>query len=915
MASTTFERALPGDLDHFRQSKIALPIATLVSRPRIVACIEEGTGGKLTVLSAPAGWGKSTALAEWSGTTARDVAWLCLDDEDNNPTRFLRGLVSSIERVAPGVLADVLAMLRSPQSVSLERAIDHIVRRLEDHPREIVIVFDHYQMIHNGDIHDGVRLLIDEMPPHLHLAIATRGHLPIPVGRLRAQRHLFSIGIPELRLTVDEARRVLAEHDGIHFSDEDLAALVERTEGWVAGLRLAARSFQAHGDPRAAIARFRGTHQDIADFLAEEVIRQLPPVQRSFLMETAVLKVLTAPVCEAVTERGDAAAMLQEVAKADLFLLPLDEERSAYRYHGLFRDLLTAELERYRPDAIPELNRRASVWYEQQGMMAEAMTHALRADDSGFAVDLLDRSVETLVFECSEIDQVVRWIEQLPRDAISSNVRLGCWYAWTLVLIGRLDQAEFVIEHLEQPGGKHRQDAGGSAGLTEHADLQASIAAIRARIAAYRGDHQGTIVQARLALDLMRSGRPGRITADVMSSLGFAYRALGRTDQAAETFLEAARLGRVFSHASAARWSTRYLVLTRIEQGRLREAETLLEEDLERVHQDPRDPGVSLAALHIGWAEVLIEQNRLVEARDALDPAVPLIQRAGDAKMLMNAYVAEAKLLQAEGKLAEARDRLRRAEDIFPGPNKGAGSAWLALIQGDTVPALRWARTSGFSVDDPADPTRDEHHQIVFARIMARTSFTPEAHALLDRLLASAEAEGRMGRCIELLNVLAVADHQHGDREHARAHLLRALELAKFEGFVRVFVHEGPILATMLRDLARDRRLVDDDLRAYIVELLRAFDRESASRNGNGHANGDGHGLIEPLTERQVEILLLIAEGRSNREIARALFIAEGTVKAHLHQLFGKLMARNRTEAIARARELDLLPGSASAGR
>ena len=909
MAIMTSERALPGDLDYFRQSKIALPISTLVSRPRIVTCIEEGTRGKLTVLSAPAGWGKSTALAEWSSTTARDVAWLCLDDEDNNPNRFLRGLVSSIDRVAPEALADVLAMLRSPQSVLLDRAIDHIIQRLEDHPREIVIVFDHYQVIHNGDIHDALRLLIDEMPPHLHIAIATRGHLPIPVGRLRAERQLLSIGIRELRLTIDEARRVLAEHDGIAFPDEDLVALVERTEGWVAGLRLAARSFGDHGDPHSAIARFRGTHQDIADFLAEEVIRQLPQNQRSFLLETSVLEVLTAAACAAVTNRDDAAAMLRDVAKADLFLLPLDEERIAYRYHGLFRDMLAAELDRLRPGAIAELNRRASVWYEQRGMMAEAVTYALRADDSGFAVGLLDRTVETLVFECSEIDQVVRWFEQLPRDAILDNVRLGCWYAWTLVLIGRLDQAEFVIEQLARAGERHPED--GIEG-TGHDNIQAFVAAIRARIAAYRGDHQGTIVRARRALDLLGSGQASRLTAETMNSLGFAYRSLGRTDQAAETFLEAARLGRIFFHASAARWSTRYLVVTRIEQGRLREAESLLEEDMERVRQDPRDPGTSLAALHIGWAEVLIEQNRLAEARDALDTAIPLIQRAGEAKMLMNAYIAEARLLQAEGKLAEARDRLRRAEDIFPGPNKGAGSAWLALIQGDTVPALRWARTSGFSVDDPADPTRDEHHQIVFARIMARTSFTLEARGLIERLLTAAEAAGRMGRCIELLNVLAVADHQHGDRELARTHLLRALELARFEGFIRVFVHEGPILATMLRDLARDRRLADDELRAYIVELLRAFDREFASGSGNGYANG-GHGLIEPLTERQVEILSLMAEGQSNREIARDLFIAEGTVKAHLHQLFGKLMVRNRTEAVARARELDLLPGSTQA--
>ncbi len=272
MASTMSDRSLLADLDYIRRSKITVPRRP-VSRPRVVARIEEGTRGKLTLLSAPAGWGKSTALVEWSGATAHDVAWLCLDDDDNTPSQVLRGLMSAIERVAPGSLADLLAMLRSPQPVSPSRYLDHILQRLEDVPRELAIVLDHYHLIHNQEIHDGVRLLLDIMPPHLHLVTATRGLLPIPLGRLRAQRDLVSIGVPEPRLTLDEARLVLADHDGIHFSEENLAALVERTEGWVAGFRLAARSFSTHADPHTAIARFRGTHRDIADFLVEEVVR------------------------------------------------------------------------------------------------------------------------------------------------------------------------------------------------------------------------------------------------------------------------------------------------------------------------------------------------------------------------------------------------------------------------------------------------------------------------------------------------------------------------------------------------------------------------------------------------------------------------------------------------------------------
>ncbi len=278
----------------------------------------------------------------------------------------------------------------------------------------------------------------------------------------------------------------------------------------------------------------------------------MPADQQSFLLETSVLDELTAPVTQAVAERDDAATMLHALAKADLFLLSLDEERTSYSYHGLFRDLLMAELQRRRPDAIPELNRRASIWYEQHALLSEAVAYCLRTEDSQYAMALLDRAIEALIFGCSETSQVVRWIEQLPREVILDHCHLANWYAWALTLVGRLDDAEFVIEQLERDETRSHGDGVGSAASP---DCQGHIAAIRARISAYRGDQQATIVQAKLALDLLDPARSGRITAEIRNSLGFAYRALGQSDKAAEAFAEAARLGRLFSHPTAARWA------------------------------------------------------------------------------------------------------------------------------------------------------------------------------------------------------------------------------------------------------------------------------------------------------------------------------------------------------------------------
>jgi len=880
---------LPVDTIH--RSKITTPPVTGISRPHLVARIEQGVQGKLTVVSAPAGWGKSTLLAEWASRTGRPVAWVSLDEGDNDPTRYFRALVAALDHIAPLQLDDIFTMLRTP-TPAVNASIDSaLLSRLEDFPDGTVIVLDDFHALTNPDQLRSFGRVLEQLPPAVHIVIAARGDIQIALARLRATGAVTVLRAEDMAFSVPEVRAMLAAGDGVVPSDADLDLLVQRTEGWIAGLRLATLSPGRQPDPHRAFDRLRGTHRDIADYFREEILDRLDPGLRRFLVETSVLDTFSESLANAVGQRRNARALLDKIEAADLFLVPLDDERLWYRYHALFRDMLLADFSRLPDEQQAELHSRASDWFENNAMINEAVEHALAFGEVNRAAGLVDRYGDALMFHCGETSAIVGWIEQIPDEVLKARPGLLRVYAWALTTIGRIDQAGQVMERvcaLPSPG----PDVPGSA------EREAQLAAVRARIAAYRGDNHATVVHGRRALELLDPVRDGRVMSDVVLSIGFAERALGNIDTAADRFAEAARLGRQFGNTQGAHWGVRYLALARVAQGRLREAEAIIDEGLERERHATSEPGGTLSALLVGKAEILFHRNRLAEARSALDQAIPLIQRRGDAKMLMNAYIALSMIYQAEGNDDAALEKVRRSGEVFPVVYRGAHGARLAMAQGRHVEAGRWARFSGYSLDDAADPSRGEFEQQVYARIMATIEPGPAAIGLVERLCAEAEAAGRHGQVIELLIMHALATARVGNDDRARASLARALQLARPEGYLRVFLDEGPEMRGLLRDLVRDRSALDDTARAFALELIGTSGPEEAAAPS---------ALDEPLTSRQLEILRLMAAGLSNRDIAGHLYIAEGTVKAHVHQIFGKLMARSRTEAVANARELHLL--------
>lgn len=880
-------------------SKIVIPRCQMVSRPHLVARIEEDIRGKLTVLSAPAGWGKTTLLSEWAAQSTSAVAWITLDREDNTPTGFFRSLVGSVNRVHPGTLDDVWAMLRSPEPAPNEQIVMAILERLENPGSDTVIVLDNYQRIERDDIHAAISLLLEYLPPRLHLLISSRGEPSIPMARLRMQGDVATMGAADIRFTTPEAEAVFALLGDANVHRDEIATLVERTEGWIAGLRLAALSLRSQPDPTAAIARFAGTHRDIADYFGEEVLAHLPDDVRTFLLQTSILDEVSAPLADAVTGRSDGRLMLDRLGETNLFVMPLDTERQLYRYHGLFHDLLQSELARTSPRLVPELHVRAAGWYESQGMRSQAGQHALRTNDPDTAIAIIDRLVDPLMTACGQTNLVIQWLEQLPRRTLPNYPRTLRWYAWALTLANRADDAEALVIHLER---NHVPMADGTG--DDRQDLDSELCAIRSRIAAYRGDHRATIAHGEAALSILDPVRKASVRADVALSLGYAHRALGDPNVAADHFRRAAQLGQASGNLNAALWGMRYLAATLVWQGQLRAAEALIERELARQAATGREPGPLEAALLIGRGEIAYEKNDLVASRAATDAAMPLIQEGGDAKMLMNGLITLTMLDAAAGRFDEAAANVRRADSIFGGLFTRATGARIALMRGDLAEAERWAKTSGFDIADDADFARGEAEQTIFTRIMLAIDSTDAPIRLAGRLLHRAEADGRVTRSIELLTMLAIAHHQRGDHDASHQYMIRALRLAQPEGYVRSIIHESPGVAAVLRDLLRQSRDLDEVLRRHGMRLLTAL--APVAQGVDGHSD-NGNGMAEPLSGRQLEILRLLAAGHSNRDIADRLFIAEGTVKAHLHQVFGKLLARNRTEAVNNARELNLL--------
>src|SRR5919112_951400 len=774
-----------------------------VARSRLYARLDEGARRDLTVVSAPAGFGKTTLVADWSRQCGLPVAWVSLDERDDDPIRFLSYLLAAIGTIHDGFGEATRAFLGSlPSSEELEPVLTALSNEILELPHDFVLVLDDYHVLRSRAIHEALAFLLEYAPPPMRLVLAGRGSPPLPLASLRAEGRLTELGEAELRFTFDETADFLAVTMGLDLSGEGVAALEDGTEGWIVGLQLAAHAVKGRGDEAGGPESFSGGTRHVFDYLAEEVLSRQPEEVREFMLRTSVAETLSVPLCEALTDTDDGRSMLERLERDNLFLVPLDEEGRYYRYHHLFAAFLRERLGRVHPGAILELHRRAGLWYERDGCLAWAVEHTLAAEDFDRAADLIEEETgvrRTYV----DASLLLRWLGTLPDDLVRQRPQLSLLYAWALVHSGKLENAERRLRETEEGLGL---DAGAStAGLSDkERTMLGEICIIRARMAAMRENAPLTTELSNRALDLLPESEL-HLRGDVALDLGHAYCSVGDLESASEAFARAAATGRAADDLRTALFGLRYQASLEISRGRLRKAEELLL-DGQRLAESRPDGVPSVAGIiHTGMGELLYERGNLDEARRLLKEGIEHGRRSGEAKILVYGYVNLARVLMALGDAEGAHSLIRKAGGLTPRwPLIWAWQARVWLGQGDVHSAARWGRGDGGAEGYNRYPRHFE--RITMARILLGEDRTEEALESLGNLLEDALSEGRMAHEIELRVLLALASGRLGAPGEAFGHLERALSLSEPEGFVRPFVDEGLPMAALLERVIREPR-------------------------------------------------------------------------------------------------------------
>jgi LuxR family transcriptional regulator, maltose regulon positive regulatory protein len=896
------------------------PPLQLVRRPHLVERLQQAVERPVTLIAAPAGFGKTTLLSTWLERASLHTAWISLEHDDDDLARFWSYVFTALSRVHPGSGTSALSLLQASPLAPLppiETVLSVWINELATLPHEMALVLDDYHLITAQPIHRAVTYLVDHLPPQLHLVIATRADPPLPLARLRARGHLTEIRAADLRFTAEEVMAFLTQALGPKLSSEDIAVLEARTEGWIAGLQLAALSLQGHNDIPGFLDAFSGSHRYIIDYLVEEVLARQPEPVQTFLLQTAILERLQGSLCEAVMgvmrvsgSEASGQAMLEQLEQANLFLTPLDDERRWYRYHQLFAEALRHRLLRGQPDLVPELHRRASAWYEQHGLTHEAVYHALTAADFEQAARLIEHAAEMMV-KRGEIATLRSWLEALPDYLLRSRVELGLWHGWLLTQTGQFDAAERLLQDLEhqlrpsptRPPLTAMSRAVQPPQLDEPQRLiefAGRVAATRAYIAFRRGDDPRTIDLALQALEQLPEDHAFR--GVVAWYLGIAYLQSGDLAAGAASLTEARAISQAAGNSYAALMAAYELAQMQARQGYLHQAE----QSFQRALELGAERGAPLAAtgpLYVGRGDIQREWNHLDTAASFLQEGIAQCQQTGNTSIMLMGHITLARIKQAQGdavgadRLIQQIAQILRSSHLSP-LNEVYGSAWharLALAQGDLALASRWVQERQLGVDDEPSSSREMVY-LTLARVLIAQHKPREALPLLGRLLHLAERDGRMGNALAILVLQALAQQASGDEAGALERLSRALTLAEPEGYIRLFVDEGQPIVALLRQ-AYARGIATD----YVATLLSVAGAPVLA------APAPAHSLLEPLTERELEVIRLLVAGLSNAAMARELFITVGTVKSHINHIYGKLGVQSRSQAIARAHILHLL--------
>jgi LuxR family maltose regulon positive regulatory protein len=892
----------------------------LVQRPHLLESLDAGLSGKLTLVSAPVGFGKTTVVSEWVRARGHPTAWLSLDKNDNDLSRFLIYLIAALQRIDSKIGVDIQAAMEGSLSPNFEILLTRLISEIEGLPDKSIIVLDDYHLIDSKPIHDVINFLVEFLPPTVHLVITGRSDPPLPISRLRVQGEVNEVRTPNLRFTKKEAATFLNDLMGFDLSADGIAALEAHTEGWIASLKLAALSMQGRDDWSEFIAEFSGSHRYMIDYLVDEVMTRQPEEVQTFLLRTSILERFCAPLCKYVVAGSQDLHIIDYLDRSNLFLIPLDDHREWYRYHHLFADFLHQRLRESERDKIPELHRRASQWYEKEGLVDEAIKHALAAGDmegatrliAGIAADLLVRR---------ESNKLLKLVDQLPSDLRQDYPMLCIWHAWALSFLGQLEAVEPLLKIAETNQDK-------MSGIP----ISGYITTVRSYLANNKGDIHKALALSEQALEMMSDAPPERITLIFRGSaviwLGVNHRQLGNLDKARELFIEAARLNQKAGNIYAALASFEQLAKLAVIRGQLHQAIDFYLSGLKLAENwmDKRGKTqgslIAAAGLQLGLGTVLYQLNDLADAATRIQRSADLLE-LGELWGRMDSYRMLAYLRQAKGEFEASTEFFNKAcaiEDAIIVRRSNTTDlpslVKLGILLSRTGPELAHLltdisrRVENLEVDandevDFSNPASYPHELIYsdLARLLIAQGRAIEALPLLTRLLEAAITMERHGDEIRYLVLIALAQHALGNTQTALDSLRQALTLAEPQGYVRVFVDEGFPMAELL-SFASSQNIAPD----YASKLLAAFPQYVLNVVPiDNELRVNTQILVEQLSQREIEVLRLIAEGYKYQEIAERLVVSINTVRHHTRNVYGKLDVNNRTQAIGKAKELNLL--------
>ena len=860
-------------------TKLHIPSSSsnVIQRARLFETLDNGLEHKLILVSAPAGSGKTTAITSWLETKKLPVAWVALDENDSDSPRFMLYLISALQSINPNIGQGILSTLTSPQSPSMDLILTQLVNDLAQIPDDFMLVLDDYHTIDSSEIDNAINFLLKNSSSQLHIIITTREDPNLPLARLRGRGQLTELRAADLRFTEEESTRFLNASMELTLSPEHILALEQRTEGWIVGLQLAAISMKNQADKITFIKNFSGNHQYILDYLVEEVLQNQSERIQNFLLETSILERFCADLCDAITDHENSQKIITYLARANLFLIPLDHDRKWFRYHHLFRDLLRQHLQTQLSD-ISQLHHRASLWYEQQGFELDAFHHAAKANDIPRVMRLIEGDGMPMHFR-GQSRVVHAWLKAQPTAVLDTYPQLWTSYASIVLGQGKVDMAETGLHHAELALQNVTEDV-------HTRDTIGRIAAIRATISAAQKQVDAIISHSHDALEYLH---PDNIAFRISTAwkLGYAYELQGKRAEARRAYQEVIPIGQRSGDIVFTR-------LAKLGLGYLQKGDNQLYQAAETCHDvlqmfgDP--PAAEAGIAHIGLAQIYYQWNELETARDHIEQCIQLAKQSQKYDRLIDGLVFQARLHIARDSINDARDILTEANSVAHQQNMAHKVPEIADLQVLTFLRLGQLESASYLVQTYDIPLSE-------ARVLIAQNKPKAAFQLLEPLRQKMEKKNWADECLKIMVLQSIAVDASDKTDEALAILADALALAESGAFIRLFVDEGTRIIQLLSALYEQGIMSD-----YIQKLLNAFDTNTIPTTLSANQP-----RIDPLSERELEVLTLIADGLSNREISERLFIALDTVKGHNRIIYQKLQVRRRTEAVSRARELGLI--------